>query len=210
MTFLPARAVIAALMLLPLVTACDFSGSAPLPGSKNYSPFAQGTEAKEPVPAWVSDQADIIPPANEERLTQSLSGFEKRTGHQLIVVTVPSLEGKSVEDYSIALARQWKVGRKDHDDGALIVVAPNERKIRIELGVGLECYISDGQTKAIIDREMIPRFKVNDMERGIEAGAASMIALMDAMPKDTRAAAAAVKSRSDTNPYPCRTIPKPA
>lgn len=167
-----ARGALAALMLLPLVTACDFTGSVASHSGKKHSFASQeavpnGTAPGEapsndarpnqrlskeanpndPVPAWVSDQADVIPAANEERITQSLAALEQRTGHQLVVVTVPSLEGKSVEEYTFALANKWGVGRKGYGDGAVILVAPNERKMRIELGWGLDCFISNTQPK---------------------------------------------------------------
>lgn len=144
----------------------------------------KGAEARQPPPAnslfpaltgRVVDTAAIIPDEAEERLTAELAGLEQRTGHQFVVVTVTDLKGSTIEDYGLALGNHWGVGRKDVNDGVLLIVAPGARKVRIEVGCGLETALTNAEAKVILDRDVLPRFREGQMVEGIEAGSLAII-----------------------------------
>lgn len=140
-------------------------------------------EAGPPLPqrtGRVVDNAHLLTAEREARLTDRLARLEATTGHQFVVVTVNSLDGQKIENFGIRLGRTWAIGRKEHDDGVLLIVAPNEREVRIEVGYGLEKPLSDPVCAKIIRDEILPRFKARDMAGGIEAGATSVIARIDA------------------------------
>jgi len=118
----------------------------------------------------VTDDANIIPPDVEQRLDQELAQFEKETGSQVAVLTVDSLDGDPIEDYSMRVAQTWKLGRKGVDDGVLLLVAKNDRKLRIEVGYGLEDELTDLQAGRIIRNVITPKFKQGDFGAGIEDG----------------------------------------
>ena len=111
-------------------------------------------------------------------LTESLAGLEAKTTDQLVVVTLKSLQGTSIEDYGYQLGRRWQIGQKDKNNGALLIVAPNERKVRIEVGYGLEGTLTDAITKLIIENSILPRFKVGDFAGGIKRGAEDIIQVL--------------------------------
>jgi uncharacterized protein len=123
----------------------------------------------------VVDQADIIPAEVEARLTEKLAGLEQQSQRQLVVVTLPSLEGYEISDYGYQLGRHWQLGDKQRNDGAILIVAPNERKLRIEVGYGLEPVLTDGLSSLIINQQIVPKFKAGDMPGGIEAGTDAII-----------------------------------
>jgi uncharacterized protein len=122
----------------------------------------------------VGDQALILDPGAEARLAARLERLEQATRHQMIVVTVPSLGGRDVADYARALANAWGIGRPGHNDGVVILVAPNERKARIAVGDGLEGVLPDALCAQIMRDEMIPRFRSADYAGGIEAGVGAL------------------------------------
>ena len=128
---------------------------------------------------FVVDQANIIPPADEARLNRTLADLQRRTRHQLAIATVPSLQGLAVNDYSIRLARLWGLGRKRYNDGVLILVAPNEHKVRIEVGYGLEATLTDPRCSIIIQQTMLPLFIKGDFSGGINAGTRAIIARLN-------------------------------
>jgi uncharacterized protein len=132
--------------------------------------------------SYVVDQANIIPPDEEARLTALLGDFERRTKHQLAIATVPSLQGLPIDTYSLRLARKWGVGRKVHNDGVILLVAPQERKVRIEVGYGLERTLTDQRCAVIIRDRIIPSFKAGNFPAGITAGARAIIARLDVAP----------------------------
>jgi uncharacterized protein len=129
--------------------------------------------------AFVVDQANIIPSADEARLNLTLADLQQRTRHQLVIATVPSLQGFAINDYSLRLAREWGIGRKRYNDGVLILVAPNERKVRIEVGYRLEATLTDPRCAAIIQDMMLPLFRRGDFSGGIAAGTRVIIARLN-------------------------------
>ncbi|WP_404711631.1 TPM domain-containing protein [Sphingomonas sp. MMS24-J13] len=129
---------------------------------------------------FVVDQANILPSGDEARLDHALANLQKRTRHQLAVVTVSSLQGLPINDYSLRLFRTSGVGRKHYDDGVVILVAPKDHKVRIEVGYGLEATLTDPRCAAIIRDLMLPAFTKGNFAGGINAGANAIIARLNA------------------------------
>lgn len=147
----------------------------------------------------VLDQAGIIPDAEETALTQRLAAYNQATGRAVIVATVTSLDGADIESYANALYRQWGIGGKDTDQGLLFLIAPADRKLRIEVGYGLEEYMPDVLAGRIIRDAVTPHFKSGDYSGGIAAGTEQILAQLDRNPADAKAvaeaAAAAAKAQ---------------
>lgn len=139
--------------------------------------FAQATQAQQfpKLTGRVVDAANIIPDAEEQQLSLKLADLEKQSRRQLVVVTLPSLQGYEISDYGYQLGRHWGLGDKQRNDGALLIVAPNERKVRVEVGYGLEPVLTDGLSFLIIQNIILPRFKSGDMAGGISAGTDAII-----------------------------------
>jgi uncharacterized protein len=112
-------------------------------------------------------------------LTQTLKNLELRKGSQVAVLIVPTTQPESIEQYSIRVAEAWKIGRKKIDDGALMVIAKNDHKLRIEVGYGLEGSLTDVTSRRIIDEVITPKFRSGDFAGGISAGVARIIAVID-------------------------------
>ena len=144
----------------------------------------------------VVDQADIIPAAEEADLNIQLEQVEKTTGHQFVVATVNSLEGYDVADYGYRLGRDWGIGDKEKDDGVVFLIAPNERKMRIEVGLGLEPVLTDALSGRIIRDVVTPKFKDGDLPGGIQAGV-NAIAQQIQLPPEEAAAQAAAADRAE-------------
>lgn len=123
----------------------------------------------------VVDDANILPPEVESQLSAKLDALEQQSQRQLVVVTVPSLQGYEISDYGYRLGRQWGIGSKARNDGAMLIVAPNERKVRIEVGYGLEPVLTDGMSFLIINNAILPRFKAGDLPGGIVAGTDAIV-----------------------------------
>ncbi len=117
--------------------------------------------------ARVSDWASIISQSAKESLEEKLAAFEEKTGNQIAIATFPSLEGESLEDFSIKLAEQWKIGQKGKDNGVIILVFSDDHKMRIEIGYGLEGVLPDAVASQIIRRIMAPSFQKGDFDGGI-------------------------------------------
>ncbi len=126
----------------------------------------------------VVDQADIIPAATRQALQSTLADLESKSGIQLVVATVKSLQGEDIESYANELFRTWKLGEKDKNNGVLLLVAPNERRVRIEVGYGLEPTLTDALSKLIIVNAVAPRFKSGDFGGGITNGVADIITVL--------------------------------
>ncbi|WP_309606298.1 TPM domain-containing protein [Phenylobacterium sp.] len=123
----------------------------------------------------VVDDAHLLSPATVEKLDGELAALEARSGHQVVVATVPDLQGYAIEDYGYQLGRAWALGRKGVNDGAILLVAPKERKVRIEVGYGLEPVLTDALTSVILQEKVLPKFKQGRMEDGVVAGAEALI-----------------------------------
>ncbi|MDB5705832.1 MAG: methanol dehydrogenase [Sphingomonas bacterium] len=123
----------------------------------------------------VVDSAKLLPEPARSAISAKLATLEKRTGHQFVVVTVPGLGDHTIEDYGVTLLRTWGIGRKNINDGVLLIVAPVERKVRIEVGYGLEKTLRDEEAKAIIDSAILPAFRAGDFPRGIAGGVDGVI-----------------------------------
>lgn len=138
-------------------------------------PALAAPPAFPPLTGRVVDRANLISPAIEADLTRKLEGLESSTGRQLVVVTLPDLGGLEIEDYGYRLGRTWGLGEAKADNGALLIVAPNQRAVRIEVGYGLEPFLTDALSSVIIQSAILPKFKAGDMEGGIVAGTDSLI-----------------------------------
>jgi len=123
-----------------------------------------------PLTGRVVDLAQVLPAGDVDALTASLKAHEDHTGNQVAVLIVPSLEGASLEDYSHRVATTWKLGRKGTDNGVLLLIALKERKVRIEVGYGLEGTLTDLRSAHIIRNEIVPRFRAGDVPGGVRAG----------------------------------------
>lgn len=135
----------------------------------------------------VVDQANLLSPAQEQQIVAKSEALEKASGRQFVVATVNSLEGRDIQDYGYRLGRQWGIGTKEKNDGVLLLIAPNERKVRIEVGYGLEPILTDALSSVIINRQILPRFRDGDMAGGIVAGADAVITQIS-LPADEAAA----------------------
>ena len=127
----------------------------------------------------VVDEASLLSAADRASLTASLADLEARTQDQLVVVTLKSLQGTTIEDYGYQLGRHWGIGQKEKSSGVLLIVAPTERAVRIEVGYGLEGTLTDAATRLIIENAILPAFKTGDFAGGIRNGTNQIIRLLD-------------------------------
>ncbi|WP_394359062.1 TPM domain-containing protein [Metapseudomonas boanensis] len=130
----------------------------------------------------VVDRAELLDNQAELSLARMLAAHEQATSDQVVVVTVPDLQRRSIEDFGVELGRRWGIGQKGKDNGALLIVARDERQIRIEVGYGLEGRLTDAQSSLIINNIIKPAFKQGDFARGINEGAAAMIWVLGGKP----------------------------
>jgi uncharacterized protein len=138
----------------------------------------------------VVDEANILDAAARTALTDKLAALEAKTTDQLVVVTLKSLQGTSIEDYGYQLGRRWQVGQKGKNNGVLLIVVPSERKLRIEVGYGVEGTLTDAISRLIIANSITPRFRANDYPGGITRGVDDIISVLtgDAVEWQQRAA----------------------
>ena len=126
----------------------------------------------------VVDQAHLLTPAQIVDISSKSEALEAASGRQFVVATVNSLEGRTIEDYGYRLGRTWGIGQGEKDDGVILLVAPNERKVRIETGYGARVFLTDAVSSVIIRESILPRFKAGDMGGGIVAGSDQIISMM--------------------------------
>ena len=131
---------------------------------------ALGAEDFPAFSAPVVDQADVVPDADERRVSAALEDYRRRSGNQVAVAVVKTTDKRSIEDYSIDLARRWGVGSKDKDNGVLLVIAYEDRKLRIEVGRGLEGSLTDLESGRIIRERLIPLLRRNDVAGAVSQG----------------------------------------
>jgi uncharacterized protein len=123
----------------------------------------------------VVDRADILDLSTERALTTILEAYEDSTTHQMAILTVPSLENESIEGYSVRVAETWALGTAERDNGVLMVVAPSEQQVRIEVGYGLESSLTDIETGRIIRNQMVPAFKEGHYDAGVTTGTLAVL-----------------------------------
>ncbi len=150
-----------------------------------------------PLTGRIVDNAHLLTPADKAAIEADLKALEEKSSDQLVVFTTNSLQGYPIEDYGYQLGRAWGIGQKGTNNGVLLIVAPTERKVRIEVGRGLEPQLTDILTKLIIQNRILPRFKRGEFSAGITAGVHD---IKDAMLGD----AEAVKQRAAARPVPKR------
>lgn len=152
-----------------------------------------------PLTGRVVDQANLLDPATEQALTEKLAALEASSTDQLVVVTVNNLQDQEIEDYGYQLGRAWGIGQKENDNGALLIVAPNERKVRVEVGYGLEPILTDAFSSQVIRNDILPSFRNGDYQAGVIKGVDALIAQLSLDPAEaqTRAQAAAAE-QADT------------
>jgi uncharacterized protein len=162
-----------------------------------------------PLTGRVVDNANVLSPEVKTDLTAKLANLEQTTGRQLVVVTLPSLQGYEIEDYGYQLGRAWGIGEKGKNSGVLLIVAPTERKVRIEVGYGLEPILTDALSSVIIQTTVLPKFKAGDLPGGIVAGTDAVIQQL-ALPDDQAKAKAqqafdvpaSTREQSGGSPFP--------
>ena len=126
----------------------------------------------------VVDNANLLTAADKAELDAKLAALEAKSTDQVVVVTVPSLQGYPIDEYGYQLGRKWGIGQKGKDNGVILIVAPNERKVRIEVGRRLEPLLPDGRTGSIISRDIVPTFRRGDFAGGIKAGVSQITAAL--------------------------------
>lgn len=139
---------------------------------------ASADVAVPPLKARVTDITGTLSPQKVAQLEQRLAAFEAQKGVQIAVLMVPTTQPESIEQYAVRAFEQWKLGRKGIDDGALLVIAKNDRKLRIEVGYGLEGALTDAAAKRIISDHIVPHLKRGDFAAGVEAGVAQIISVV--------------------------------
>jgi len=152
------------------------------PISAAIPPIPAATAVEFRVPkndGWVTDLANILSPADESALEARLEEWKQRTGHQIAVLTVPTLGGESLEETTLSISRAWAVGTAERKDGALLFVAQADRKLRIEVGTGLEGALTDSISGRIIRDVIAPKFRTKDFGTGIRAGVEAMIGVVE-------------------------------
>jgi uncharacterized protein len=158
----------------------------------------------------VVDTAGVLSPATRDRLTQALATHEQRTTDQIAVLTVPTIGDMSIEEYSTKVFETWKLGMKGKDNGVLIVIVPKDRKMRIEVGYGLEGTLTDLAASRIIRNSMSPRFKAGDFDGGVTDGVMAVIAQLECQPNALPDAASThglnvpFKGTAQSMPWPMR------
>jgi uncharacterized protein len=128
-----------------------------------------------PLTGRIVDEANLLSPGARQRIDGWLTQFEAATGRQVVVATVKSLQGVAIEDYGYQLGRFWGIGQKDKNTGAILLVAPTEHKVRIEVGYGLEGELTDAASSTIINQIILPQFRAGKYEAGIVGGTAAIL-----------------------------------
>ena len=127
----------------------------------------------------IVDDAELLSPETSDRVGALLREHESRTGNQIAVLTTPSIEGESIEEYALKVFNTWKLGQKGKDNGVLLVIVPQERRLRIEVGYGLEGTLTDTAASRVIRNVMAPLFKAGDFNAGVEHGVTAVIAQLE-------------------------------
>ena len=161
--------VLAALALALLVPCADAA----------WEPTSEGLAPIPPLTGRVVDLTGTLSAPESQALTAKLAAWEQKTGNQLAVLVVPSTQPEPIETYSIRVAEAWKIGRKGQDNGAILLVAKNDRKLRIEVGYGFEGSLTDATSRRIIAETIAPQFRENRFAQGIDAGVDQIMSVVD-------------------------------
>jgi uncharacterized protein len=150
----------------------------------------------------VVDDAGVLDADTVGKLTEMLEHHEQTTGQQVVVVTLPDLQGYPIEDFGYQLGRYWGIGQKGKNTGAMLIVAPKEHKMRIEVGYGLEGTLTDAVSRSIIEQDLVPNFKRGDFNGGILAGTTSILKVLGGDASDeTEASAKPTLNNFDLNSW---------
>ena len=180
----------ARVLLLVLGLALGLVGTAPAIAAPTFPPLT----------GRVVDNAHVLSAGTKADLTAKLAALEQKTGDQVVVVTLPSLQGYEIEDYGYQLGRAWGIGQKGKNTGALLIVAPGERKVRIEVGYGLEGVLTDALTSVILQQAVLPKFRAGDVEGGVVAGADAIVSQLGLDPATAQAKAQAAAQQPAAPP----------
>jgi uncharacterized protein len=150
-----------------------------------------------PLTGRVVDEAHLLSLATQAQLSQKLAELEAKTSRQLVVVTLSSLQGYDIADYGYQLGRAWGIGQKGLNNGVLFIIAPNERKTRIEVGYGLEGILTDALSSVILQERVLPRFRAGDFEGGIVAGTDVLIQQLTRERSEAERIAAEAEKRAE-------------
>ena len=161
---------------------------------------AQAAPAFPALTGRVVDQAHVLSPDVQAQLTQSLAALQAKTSRQVVVVTLASLNGYDIADYGYQLGRAWGVGQKGLDNGALLIVAPNEHKVRVEVGYGLEPILTDALSSLILQEKVLPRFRAGDIQGGVVDGTQAIIDQLSLDPSVAEAKAAQAQQAARQSP----------
>ncbi|HEY5409397.1 MAG TPA: TPM domain-containing protein, partial [Caulobacteraceae bacterium] len=157
-----------------------------------------------PLTGRVVDDAHVLSAQTQADLNAKLAALEQKTGDQLVVVTLPSLQGLEIEDYGYQLGRAWGIGEKGKNNGAILIVAPTEHKVRIEVGYGLEPVLTDALSSVILQEKVLPKFRAGDVQGGVVDGTAALVqqlSLPDDQAKQNVAAAQSAPRHSHESPF---------
>jgi uncharacterized protein len=161
--------------LIALGLALAGCGVANAPAAANQAATAANLPA---LTGRVVDGAGLLTPAEEARLSAQLAALEQRTSDQLVVVTTRMLGGRTIGQYGLALGNAWHIGQPGKDNGVLLIVASNQRQVRIEVGYGLEAILTDARAQRIVDDAILPHFRQSRWREGIEEGAQAIVATL--------------------------------
>jgi uncharacterized protein len=157
-------------------------------GCDGPPPVVRDTSGFPALTGRVVDRADLLSPADEARLSRKAEALEKEVGPQYVVVTIPSLGGRDIVEYGVGLGRHWGIGDSKRNDGVILIVAPEDRKARIEVGYGLERRVTDPFAGRVLREQALPRFRAGDYPEGIEAASDALIARLRSKASDSQIA----------------------
>lgn len=141
--------------------------------------LAQEVRTIPDISSYVVDESGVMTQAEKRQLIDKLSSFEKGSGSQIVVYVTDSVKPEAIEQFSIRAAEKWKVGRKNIDDGVIVIIARQDRRVRIEVGYGLEGAIPDARAKQIIDNDILPPIRKGNFYQGLDQGISRMMQLID-------------------------------